>query len=1402
MDEDPNEELALNSTTTQRVLTPPAASASEEATIQTLDAALQRAWAASEPLLMIVRTNNAATQQHVVEQLQAKASESGAWSLTAEANITGIDGPYAALMRALTVFVPRIATEPGSLGVSIRHRMGQATAPVGKLPTQFCPAFAPIATSTAEPEALSFGYARDRLETLLVRIFAALSPAEPPTVFFLRHAAHADMATLRILARVLGHAETRQFAVVAFVDVRDEPRDERSWASFIRPQKYVVERFDFGLTNPDDDVAPQSRSIESLPLEARSVLEGIAGNGQWGEVDATAAALDLSIQETMNRIQTCVEARVLRRQIGGYVFVDPYRAKICLSELDARERGRMHLRIGRFYAQAGPRPMLVQGRFVAAAHLAAAVSYDALHGQAQTERLPIALALLDAGRMAMALTAYDVADGYLNAAARALDPQGDIWSSESADWAPALDFARLECACATGDRVRATRLFDVLCARAPNAPEIASAWRWLIEMATRAGEHELAIERAGHALSRHGIHLEPFPSNETLEQAFANLWETLGERAIEEIADLDRMTDKEALEATEVLFTAHPSAQALGAGAADLVAIHLSRLALLHGNADASSVGFATVGAAIIARRKDHRTGTRFGKVALQLCEQRGTHRHHTAVSMKFAATMSVWTHPLRHSIDLCGRTYETAMACGDGRAGTRIAAMIAYLTLLEGTPLHEVSEEVVRQRKLIRSLAQDDEGMGGLCDTIEQFAEQQKGRSSPRRSRSGTWPGTLRLGHVAAHVVELMALVLTHEYEAALFLGDRIRKTITDVGAQILIAEYEFWIALAQTALRTTGIPDGFDGIESDFEQWADRCPQTFQHKHALILAERARLEGRELDAMRAYELAINEARENGFTHIEGLAAELAARFYTARDFGSIAATYFRTARNAYGRWGATSKVLQLDKRFPRFNTGEQSPSTPPVSIRASSEMDLFTAVKVAQTVSKEIVLQRLLVTLLKIATEHIAAERCHILLEGADGELSHAARAITTTKGLDIEVPGPVIKSMGLILPATLVDHVRTTHESVCLEEAIVDRVWADDPYITTYRPRSVACFPIMQQSTIVGMFYLENNSARGIFTARRMALLEFLANQAAISLEHAKLYADLARENTERRRTEQVLRKNEERLRRLVESADVIPWEVDTETGAFTFVGSQADKRFGWPAGSWKKTNFLRDNVHPDDRNDTLTAFARACAEGKHAGIDFRVLTQNGETVWLHTVVGSLDQENGQRLLSGFFFDITHRKQNEQELRDKLDIIERQKSDIRALSTPLLDVSEGIVAMPVLGELDEERAGRIMDVLLQAITSHDIRCAILDLTGVTSINDATAEQIGRIVRAVELVGSRAIVAGIRADVARAIVTLDVGLDRIETRATMKDELRVLMKSSRTTPKSPTTTGRTRQK
>src|SRR4029077_8745097 len=97
----------------------------------------------------------------------------------------------------------------------------------------------------------------------------------------------------------------------------------------------------------------------------------------------------------------------------------------------------------------------------------------------------------------------------------------------------------------------------------------------------------------------------------------------------------------------------------------------------------------------------------------------------------------------------------------------------------------------------------------------------------------------------------------------------------------------------------------------------WAANCPENFEDRAALVGAEIARIDGRDIDAMRLYEQAIRSARANGFVHNEALAHELAARFYAARGFEEIARVYFKDARYGYLRWGADGKVRQLDELY-----------------------------------------------------------------------------------------------------------------------------------------------------------------------------------------------------------------------------------------------------------------------------------------------------------------------------------------------------------------------------------------------------------------------------------------------------------------------------------------------------
>jgi len=84
--------------------------------------------------------------------------------------------------------------------------------------------------------------------------------------------------------------------------------------------------------------------------------------------------------------------------------------------------------------------------------------------------------------------------------------------------------------------------------------------------------------------------------------------------------------------------------------------------------------------------------------------------------------------------------------------------------------------------------------------------------------------------------------------------------------------------------------------------------------------------------------------------------------------------------------------------------------------------------------------------------------------------------------------------------------------------LEEASSQSPFSEDPYVSQRGPRSVLCLPLVKQAKLMGVLYLEHTLTPSVFTAKRVALLELLASQAAISLEHAQLYADLAQLNAE--------------------------------------------------------------------------------------------------------------------------------------------------------------------------------------------------------------------------------------------------------------------------------------------
>jgi predicted ATPase/GAF domain-containing protein len=341
--------------------------------------------------------------------------------------------------------------------------------------------------------------------------------------------------------------------------------------------------------------------------------------------------------------------------------------------------------------------------------------------------------------------------------------------------------------------------------------------------------------------------------------------------------------------------------------------------------------------------------------------------------------------------------------------------------------------------------------------------------------------------------------------------------------------AEYHFYGALSHAACCDSAFPDRyrqrFEALTLHYRQleiWAENCAENFENRAALVGAEIARIEGRDLNAMRLYEQAIRSARANGFIQNEALAYELAARFYVACGFEDIADLYLRKARYCYLRWGADGKVRQLDEFYPNLRGKDEPIPRPTSTIGASVEhLDLATVIKVSQTVSGEIVLEKLIDTLMRTAIEHAGAERGLLILpRGVEQRIE--AEATTSCDTIVVRLLEALVSDA--VVPASIVHYVARTQESVILDDASAQNPFAADAYFRQEHARSILCLPLINQRRLIGVLYMENNLAPRVFTPTRIAVLKLLAAQAAISLENTRLYRDLeAREAKIRRLVE---------------------------------------------------------------------------------------------------------------------------------------------------------------------------------------------------------------------------------------------------------------------------------------
>jgi rsbT co-antagonist protein RsbR len=133
-----------------------------------------------------------------------------------------------------------------------------------------------------------------------------------------------------------------------------------------------------------------------------------------------------------------------------------------------------------------------------------------------------------------------------------------------------------------------------------------------------------------------------------------------------------------------------------------------------------------------------------------------------------------------------------------------------------------------------------------------------------------------------------------------------------------------------------------------------------------------------------------------------------------------------------------------------------------------------------------------------------------------------------------------------------------------------------------------------------------------------------------------------------------------------------------------------------------------------------------------------------------------------------------------------RSREEVIERQQQELLDLSTPVVQLWDGILALPLIGTLDSERTQIVMESLLEAIVEREATIAILDITGVPTVDTLVAQHLMKTVAAARLMGAECIISGIRPQIAQTIVHLGVDLGSVITKATLASALQVALRKT----------------
>jgi len=997
------------------------------------------------------------------------------------------------------------------------------------------------------------------------------------------------------------------------------------------------------------------QNFSSLPLRTRKLLGQIASLGSKGELNVLSEIISVPVGDIIQSLLPAVTARFILLNKTAYAFMHDSMHEAAINLFEDQDKDAFHYDATLYYMRESARDVTSALLFSAAHYLLSVKNLSLLSHDSDG----FCQLLLRACRRAKTSGDYVSALRYIRAV-RLLNK--DAVNTQASEYL--LEEAESEFL--NGNLASALELSARIHSSPGEVADKAEAACLIAEIHMRQSDSKLALETALAWLAVFGIHLNRNPTQKACDAARIILKEDVGKNPYARFRSLGLVKCRNTEAVMNLLASASTFAAFINPRLHFMILCRLLHLSMAHGLTGASTLALSWYGVVCGDQYDEYSRGFSSTLLARELVYK------HDFVSFKARTLLpldqvSVWTMPLSYAIERAKATFDVGVETGDRTSACLALRHLVMNCLARGDHLDSVHTSITRGMLYVRKAQyRDVEVILGMQLDYVLFL---------KKPRSGTFSGDnflppsldvvkpeeavepMYLMQFWSRLYKAMAHFFACEYSAACRWFKEAEPFTVLIPGHVHMLDYHLYSALSLTIPLKAGTmtEELRQRLQSHLDRivtWSNENAKTFADKEALLRAELYRLEGDTTEAFELFEKTITLSRDSQFPHINALACELAARMVYARNMPFAGDGYIKGAIAAWDRWGAGAKVHQLETQYPALASHSTQMALNTVSFEQSAVIgDLQSMVTVMRALTEEINLDRLIHILMMMLVERAGAQHC-MLIRLIDGNIPEIqAKASTTADGVKVKIVQEL--PVATDLPLSVLSAVIRTGQEIRTGKPDVFSPFSQDNYLIA-SGAAVMCVPMFRQAQMVGVLYLENRVMPDVFTADHSRVVSMLGAQAAVSLETARLYAELLEENIQRRKIEKQLRASQTSLMlgEKISNTGTWHWHIGPD---IQYISDEYKRIMGLPDNQITTSMAeFQSRVHPDDLPCLSAQIDSWARKGEVMQAEFRIVRDDGECRYIKGI--GEPNENWPEVAEyfGTLTDITAQRQAEDAVR----------------------------------------------------------------------------------------------------------------------------------------------------